>query len=119
VKNINENITVRNGESMKVIKVGSLKCHVIQLNVSSVDVTLKEVKYVPELWVNKFSIRKVLKNGFNLSNKGLMIGLKKGFISVIIDRVIKTVNGSISGIKITTYDPSVAYLVKGSLTAIE
>jgi hypothetical protein len=34
---------------MKAIKVGSLKCHVIQLNVSSVDVTLKEVKYVPGL----------------------------------------------------------------------
>jgi hypothetical protein len=29
------------------IKVGSLKCHVIQLNGSSVKVTLKEVNYVP------------------------------------------------------------------------
>jgi hypothetical protein len=119
VKNINEKITVGNGESMKAIKVGSLKCHVIQLNGSSVDVTLKEVKYVPELWVNLFSIRKVLKNGFDLSNKGLMISLKKGFISVTFDRFIKTVNGSVSSIKITTYDPSVAYLAKGSLTAIK
>jgi hypothetical protein len=32
VKDINEKITVGNGESMKAIKVGSLKCHVIQLN---------------------------------------------------------------------------------------
>jgi hypothetical protein len=62
---------------MKAIKVGSLKCHVIQLNGSSVDVTLEEVKYVPELWVNLFSISKALKNGFNLNNKGLMISLKK------------------------------------------
>jgi hypothetical protein len=60
---------------MKAIKIGSLKCHVIQLNGSSVNVTLKEFKYVPELWVNLFIIRKVLKNVFDLSNKGLMISL--------------------------------------------
>jgi hypothetical protein len=104
---------------MKAIKVGSLKCHVIQLNGSSVNVTLKEVKYVPELWVNLFNTSKALKNGFDLSNKGLMISLKKGSVSVKYDRVIKTVNGSISGIKMTTHDPSVAYIAKGSLTAIK
>jgi hypothetical protein len=104
---------------MKAIKVGSLKCHAIQLNGSSVDVTLKEVKSVPGLWMNLFSIIKELKNGFDLSNKGLMISLKKGSVSVTFDRVIKTVNGSISGIKMTTYDPSVAYLAKVSLNAIK
>jgi hypothetical protein len=36
-----------------------------------------------------------------------------------IYRVIKTVNRSISGIKMTTYDPYVACLAKGSLTAIK
>jgi hypothetical protein len=60
-----------------------------------------------------------LKNGFDLSSKGLMISLKKGSVSVTFDRVIKTVNGSVSGIKMTTYDPSVSYLTKGSLTAIK
>jgi hypothetical protein len=57
---------------MKAIKVGSLKCHVIQLNGFILDVTLEEVKYVPELWVNLFSISKALKNGFDLSNKGFL-----------------------------------------------
>jgi hypothetical protein len=60
-----------------------------------------------------------LKNGIDLSHRGLMISLKKGSVSVTFDRVIKTVNGSISGIKMTTYDPSVAYISKGSLTAIK
>jgi hypothetical protein len=113
VKDIIEKITLGNGEIMKAIEVGSLMCHVIQFNGSSVDVTFKEVKYAPELWVNLFGIIKSLKCGFNLSNKGLMISLKKGFVSVTFDRVIKTVNGSISGIKMTTYDPSAAYLAKG------
>jgi hypothetical protein len=66
-----------------------------------------------------FTISKELKNGFDLSNKVLMIRLKKGSASITFDRVIKTVNGSISGINMTTYDPSVAYLVKCSLTAMK
>jgi hypothetical protein len=48
-----------------------------------------------------------------------MIVLKKGSVSVIFDRVSKTVNGSISGIKMITYDPSVSYIAKCSLTAIK
>jgi hypothetical protein len=48
-----------------------------------------------------------------------MISLKKGSISVTFDRLIKTVNESISGIKMTTYDPSVVYIVQGSSTAIK
>jgi hypothetical protein len=99
--------------------VVSIKCHVIQCNGSNVVETVKEVKYDPELWVNLFSISKALKNGFDLSNKGLIISLKKGYFSVTFDRVIKTVNGYISGIKMTTYDLSVDYLAIGSLTAIK
>jgi hypothetical protein len=119
VKDINEKITVGNGESMKAIKVGSLQCHVIQLNGSSVNVTHKEVKYVPELWVHLFRISKALKNGYDLSNKGLMISLKKGSVSITFARVIKTINGSVSGINMTTYDRSVAYLAKDSLTEVK
>jgi hypothetical protein len=63
------------------------------------------------------SISKTLKNGFDLSDKWLMINLKKGSVSVTFDRVIKTVNGSISGIKMTKYDLSVAYIANDSLTA--
>jgi hypothetical protein len=76
VKDFNEKITVGNGDNMKAIKVGSLKCHVIQLNGSSVNVALKEDKYVSELLVNLFIISNALKNGFNLSSKGLMITSK-------------------------------------------
>jgi hypothetical protein len=82
-------------------------------------VTLKEVKYVPKLWVNLLSINKALKNGFDLSNKGLMISLKRNSVSVTFHRVIKKVNESISGIKMTIYELSVASTAKGSLTAVK
>jgi hypothetical protein len=41
-----------------------------------------------------------------------MISLKNGSVSVIFDRVIKTLNGSIYGIKMTANDPSIAYTAK-------
>jgi hypothetical protein len=73
---------------MTAIKVGDLKCKVIQLDGSSLDVTIYEVKYVPESWMNLFSLTKALKNGYTLSNKGLLICLFKGPSSVTFDRVI-------------------------------
>jgi hypothetical protein len=48
-----------------------------------------------------------------------MISLKKESVSVTFDRVIKAINRSISGIKMTTYDPFIAYLVKDSLSAVK
>jgi hypothetical protein len=44
-------------------------------------VTLENVKYVPELWINLFIIGKALKNGFNLSNNGEIIKLSKGKVT--------------------------------------
>jgi hypothetical protein len=54
-----------------------------------------------------------------LSNKGLMIILRKGTVSVTFHRFINTVKGSISGFKMTTCDPSVDYIAKGNLTVIK
>jgi hypothetical protein len=51
VKEICDKITVGNGKTMTATKEGDLKCKVIQLDGSSLDVTLYEVKYVPELWI--------------------------------------------------------------------
>jgi hypothetical protein len=104
---------------MKAIRVGFLKCYAIQLNGSSLNVAFKKVNHVSELWVNLCSISMALKNGFDLSNKELMISLKKDSVSVTYDTVMKTVNEAISGIKMTTYDPSAAYIAKFSLTAIK
>jgi hypothetical protein len=64
VKDNDERITVGNGENMRVREVGSLKYH---------DIILQEVKYLPDLWVNFFTISKALTNGFNLSNQELKL----------------------------------------------
>jgi len=61
------------------------------------------------LWVNLFSINKALKKGYKLSNKGLSICLSKGDVSVTFDRVLRTANGSVSGIKLSIDKSPVAY----------
>jgi hypothetical protein len=43
-REIHEEITISNGNSMIAAKVGSLKCKFIQVDGSSLDVTLREVK---------------------------------------------------------------------------
>jgi hypothetical protein len=58
LKDIAETITVGNGDSMSATKVGSLRRCVVQLNGSTLDITINEVKYVPNLCANLFSINK-------------------------------------------------------------
>ena len=82
LKDIAETITVGNGDSMMATKVGSLKRRVVQLDGSTLDIIINEVKYVPKLCANLFSINKAIKNGFNLSNNGISICLTKGSASV-------------------------------------
>ena len=113
VKDIEEKITVGNGDSVMATKVGSLKRRVLQIDSSTLEITIKEVKFVPNLCANLFSINKAIKNGFNLSNKGTSICLTKGSSSITFDRVIKTLSGTISGIKMVPNDSSVAYAAHG------
>jgi hypothetical protein len=99
---------------MMATKVGSLKFGVIQTNGSRLDITLHEVKFIPELWVNLFSINKALKHGYLLINQGLSICLSKGSVSVTFDRVMRTTYGSVSGVKLLVNKyPVVCYTLKG------
>jgi hypothetical protein len=56
VKGINVQLTIGNGHTIAATKLGDPKCEVTQFNGSTFEVTFREVKYVPELWINLFSI---------------------------------------------------------------
>jgi hypothetical protein len=53
-----------------------------------------------ELWMTLFSIGKALKNGFNLRNYGEIIELSKGNVTLKFDKVVRTKNGFVHGIKL-------------------
>jgi hypothetical protein len=88
MSDIDEKISVANGDSNMANTNGSLKRCVVQLDGSVLDITIKKVKYVPKLCATLFSINKAISNGFSHSNKGTSIFLARGSASIIFDRVI-------------------------------
>jgi hypothetical protein len=89
VKTINENNRVGNGDFLKATKIGSPKCRVIQIDGSTFTIILHDVKFVPNLWVNLFSINQALKKGHVIGNDELTISLSKGLTKVTFDRVLR------------------------------
>jgi hypothetical protein len=64
-----------NGKTMEARKIESLSCNVQQLNGKTFQVLLQEVKFVSELWLNLFSIKKTLKNNYKNGNEDILIQL--------------------------------------------
>jgi hypothetical protein len=52
---------------------------------------------------------KALKNGYHLSNQGLSVCLSKGSVLVTFDRVMRTTNCSVLGIKLLVNKSPVVY----------
>jgi hypothetical protein len=115
VQDIDEKVTVENGNNIVATKVGSLRCRVIQLDGSSLDIVINEVKYLPDLCANLFNVNKALKNGFDLSNEGESISVTKGLSSITFDRIIKSLDGTISGIKMISLDSHTAYIAQNKV----
>jgi hypothetical protein len=59
---------------------------------------LNDVKYVPSLCVNLFSLNKALKKGFKVSNYGVVISLNYKHLKLTFDRVIYATDGCVTGL---------------------
>jgi hypothetical protein len=98
VEMISSPVKIGNGKALTVTKLGKMRQTIFQKNGDTVDVTLTDVKFVPELWVNLFSVGKGLQNGFNIGNKGLHLFLTKGKTTILFDKMMKTNKGFILGV---------------------
>jgi hypothetical protein len=63
VRDIDVKIRVGNGNLLFATKIGNLKLDVTQVNGTNFTITLQGVNFVPDLWVNLFSINQALKKG--------------------------------------------------------
>jgi hypothetical protein len=99
---------------MVATKVGSLRRRVIQVDGSTLDIIINDVKFIPELCDNLFSVNKALKNGFKLSNMNENISLTKGSASITFDRSIKSLDGTVPGIKMIILILQLLILLKTS-----
>jgi hypothetical protein len=61
-------------------------------------IALNDVKYVPSLCVNLFSLNKALKKGFKVSNDGVVISLTYKHVKLTFDRVIHATDGCVTGV---------------------
>jgi hypothetical protein len=64
-------------------------------------------------------VNKALKNGFKLSNKNENISLAKGSASITFDRIIKSLDGTVSGIKMIYLDSPTAYVAQNKLVSVK
>ena len=78
--------------------IGTKKVIAVQKDGSKQTIMLKNCRFVPELWVNLFSVNKALSNGFQISNEGLTIKLKKKNTKIKFDRIYSIGTGSVIGI---------------------
>jgi hypothetical protein len=60
------------------------------MNGENIDLVLEDYKYVPELWVNLFSITKSLLKGWNIGKKGVQLFVSKENVKLVFDQVFRT-----------------------------
>jgi hypothetical protein len=70
---------------MKSTKIGNSKFEMTQFNGEKLTITLNDVKYVPSICVNSFSLNKALKKGFKISNDGVVISLNYKHVKLTFD----------------------------------
>jgi hypothetical protein len=56
-----------------------------------------------------------IKNRFDLSSEGDSISLTKGSSSITFDRIIKSLDGTISGIKMISLDSPTAHVIQNKM----
>ena len=98
VEEINTMIKVGNREKLICKKKGKVKVKVKQDKGKDVICVFEDVMYVPDLWVNLFSIGKALKHGWKLANDKETMLIKKTDKVIRFDQEIKTDNGRLSGL---------------------
>ena len=112
-------IQIGNGKNLKSTTTGTLKATVQQLDGTAVDVKLENVAYVPELSINLFSITKAIGKGFQVSNKGNIMRLTKGLMTIKFDKLQKTKNGFCPGILMKTKIPQESAHTAQMMTSAE
>jgi hypothetical protein len=90
VKVIDSPVQLGNEATLRATKIGRKHLTVMSRNGSKLNVVLQDYKYVPDLWVNLFTLTKYLKDGWSIGNKGLVLHLRTGTAEIRFDLVILT-----------------------------
>ena len=97
VKYINAPVKIGNAKHLTATKIGDKHLKIIQKDGTMSNYILKNYKYVPELWVNLFSIPQALMRGWNIGNKGVSLFLTHKNHKIMFDCSFKTPQGLVIG----------------------
>ena len=100
LRNIKSYVTFGDSKRLEVTKIGTKQGIVIQKNGTVRNIEIKNVKYVPDMYCNLFSITSAMKQGFTLIGNKNSLTMKKKNYCVNFDRIIKSGQGFLFGIKI-------------------
>ena len=101
VKTINKKIKFGDGSILNAVKVGDLPVIVEQRSGKKVKATLENVKVVPNMICNLFSILSCLKKGWNIGNEKRVLKLTKGKAVIKFDQQLETKTGFLAGVKMS------------------
>jgi transposase InsO family protein len=99
VEIISSPIKIGDGKVLTATKIGKKRLTVMQADGKATDIVLEDYKYVPDLWVNLFSIPKSLGKGWNIGNQGVRLFLTKGKTTITFDREFPTQKGLVLGVE--------------------
>ena len=96
-------VEVKVGNSNKMMSAlkGTFKGLLIQQDGSTMEISLRDVLYVPDLWVNLLSLTKAIQHpNVSISSKGALITLNAGDNQIIFDKEIINGSGRLLGVDI-------------------
>jgi hypothetical protein len=96
-----DQIKIGDGMFIKAVKIGNKNVLVKQPDGVMAKIMIANVKYVPGLWVNLFSLTQPLKQGLKLSTEGLIMKIMKGPHSIVFHQIMDTDSGAITGVILT------------------
>ena len=105
LKEYRTEITVGNSEAIFSEAIGTYKGTVLQQDGTYMDIVLKDVLYIPDLWLNLLSLTKAIKNpNVQLSSKNSLITLDiNGNGKITFDKVYNSGSGQILGVDIAPH----------------
>jgi hypothetical protein len=113
IEKCNIDVKVGNSEVMKCSLKGTYEGKVIDKKGNEMILTLQDVMYVPELWVNLFSITKAIANPkVTLTTKDKLIVLKVNGNEIIFDKTLQNGSGRILAIDIIPTNTEYANVTK-------
>ena len=96
----NQQVIVGDGRSVKVLKTGNLKVIFQKRKGEKNEVLLEDVKFIPSLKVNLFSILVALKKGATVRSEGTSLIIKKGQKELHFDHKIPMGSSFLMGAKV-------------------